>query len=238
MSHLPSLCNDVAVVLPPVSPIISQYKITEGQHLTLTCTADFTGSKVNLTNSTIEWFYNSMPLNATSACTDPEEETVCSLSVTLYVGGNNSIGIYSCILTVPCCNETIISKCHSKKVVTLYKSKVETIVKFYVTPNYVIYIIYLAALCITLGFLVTIKSACLKVTNANVKCWQFCCATQQKTESNIMNNSQSDDSSLGNSESNCEEFHYEGHYNRNTTTKTDKNVQFGVMLSTRSPISS
>lgn len=98
------------------------------------------------------------------------------MSITLYDVGNDSVGVYSCILIVPCNNETITSKCHSKKVVTLYASKAETTVKFYITPNYLMYIIYLAALCITLGFLATIKSMSMKLMNAYVKCWQFCCA--------------------------------------------------------------
>jgi hypothetical protein len=46
-----------------------------------------------------------------------------------------------------------------------------------------------------------------------------------------MNISHSAESILDNSESNCEEFHYGEHYNRHTTAKTYKNVQFGVTLS-------
>jgi len=210
------------VALPPVSPIISQHTITEGKYITFTCSAEVTGSKVNLINSTIEWFYNSVPLNVTSTC---GEEIVCSLSVTLHNVGNNSTGVHACVLTVPCCNKTIKSKCHAKKVVTHYKSKAETVVKSYETPNYVMYIIYLVGLCITLGFLATIESTCLKV----IKCWQSSCTTQD-TLSNMAIISHSADSYLENSKSNCERHPCGGLNNRNTTT-TDKNTQFGTLLS-------
>jgi hypothetical protein len=173
----PSLCNDVAVVLPSESQIILEYTIPEQQEIILTCDADVSRSNINLLNSTIHWLQNQYLLNKTTACT----ETSCSSSMKVINDNINGSAFYTCILSVLCCNETVLTKCIFKNKWTIYQSRIDSIVKQYSTPNFVSYVIILAVICATIVSLVIIESSFLRLVKTYIWCYKLCCEKEIET---------------------------------------------------------